>query len=85
MTPYELNLRILEHAKIKESETKNGIFLAYMTAYLHRVEKMPPLKKLIGENKPKTKQMTDEQLLAQVRALNAQFGGKEVIVNKVEE
>lgn len=75
MTPRELNLHIQEYNYRTQQVSEEGLTLAYLTAYWHRVKKMPNLKELLGKIKP-PKPLTDEQILAQVKALNAAMGGK---------
>lgn len=85
MTPYELNVYIEEFYHNKEIESKNDITIAYMTAYWHRVKKMPDLNKLLDRKAPVKKQQTDENMLATIRALNAALGGKEEIITNVDK
>lgn len=81
LTPYELSLMVKAYAKRKEEESKEKITLAYLNAawtiqWLGKKSNHPkPLKAILGENKHK-KVMTDEEMLAQVKALNAMFGGE---------
>lgn len=75
MTPYELNLHILEYNERKQQESEDKLVIAYMTAYLHRVKRMPSLKELVEKIKPK-KPLTDDQMLAQIKAINAAMGGE---------
>ncbi|MBW7475952.1 hypothetical protein K0T92_14495 [Paenibacillus oenotherae] len=74
MTPHELNLHIQVYAEHNRREIEEGLTLAYMTAYWHRVKRMPDLKKLIQDTRPRVSK-TPEQLLAQVKAINAAMGG----------
>lgn len=76
ITPYELNLYIQSYNERMSLEHKERLSAAYLTAYWGRVKKMPDLKKILGEDKPKDQ--SAEQMLAVVRQLNAAFGGKEV-------
>lgn len=65
------------YAKQREDDYKDRITAAYLTAMWGRVKKLPNLKKLLGEVEDKPA-MTNEQMLAMVRALNKTMGGKEV-------
>lgn len=74
MTPHELNLHIHAYNERAKAEDREGISLAYLTAYWGRVKKMPDLKKLLQDDKHK-KAQTPEQMLQVVKNLNAAFGG----------
>jgi len=76
MTPHELNLHIHAYNERAKAEDREGITLAYLTAYWSRIKKMPDLKKLVAEEKPKkTKNQTPEQMLQVIKNLNAALGG----------
>lgn len=75
MTPRELNLHIQEYNLRMQRESEERLALAYMTAYWHRVRRMPGLKEILTKIKPQ-KPLTDEELLAQIKALNAALGGE---------
>lgn len=77
ITPHELNLCIQAYNERMTLEGKERLTMAYLTAAWGRVKKMPDLKKIIGDDKPK-RQQTPEQMLKVVQQLNAAFGGKEV-------
>lgn len=80
MTPYELNLHIQAYNERLQREEKEGLTLAYLTAYWGRVRKMPSLKSLLNETETQVPKAikTDDQLLRVVKQLNAAMGGKEV-------
>jgi hypothetical protein len=94
MTPYELNVAAKSYSKKKEMEVKEKITLAYMTAmwtiqWLGKKHQRPkPLKDILDsidktdKEKGKRKVMTDEQMLAQVKVLNAMFGGEVRIIGE---
>lgn len=75
MTPYELSLYLSEYSEKQRLEQEEKITLAYLTAYWQRVQKMPSLKEVLGKTKPK-EAMTPEQMLKQIKLLNAVFGGE---------
>lgn len=75
MTPHELNLHIQEYNRRLQQDSEEGLILAYLTAYWQRVKRMPDLKGILNKIK-KQEPMSDEQLLAQIKAINAQMGGK---------
>ncbi len=45
---------------------------SYLTAYLHRVKKMPKLQSMLIQ---KPKEQSPEEMLQKIKALNAQMGG----------
>jgi hypothetical protein len=60
----------------KAEETQKIITTAWLTAYYSRLNKLPELKTELDKiGKTKT-EMTDSQMLEQVKALNSLFGGK---------
>lgn len=86
MTPYELTLHILaynEKQKLENEKRKikfeEELTVAYFGALWQRVEKLSikNLKELIEKiNQPnKKKQMTNEEILNEVKKLNTAFGG----------
>lgn len=79
MTPYELALHIEAFYERKQAEHQTSITLVWLGEYYHRVKKLPPLKKAIDEVMGnKKKDMSDEEMLAKVKSLNALFGGIEI-------
>lgn len=82
LTPYELSLMIKGCAKRKEEENKEKISLAYINAmwtiqWLGKKSNHPkPLKEILDGIGKEKKVMTDEQMLAVVKNLNAMFGGE---------
>ncbi|MFD1953739.1 hypothetical protein ACFSL6_17675 [Paenibacillus thailandensis] len=79
MTPHELNMQIEEWSSRLQAEHRERITIAYLTAYWHRIRKMPTLKKVLEDIQLKKKRpQTPEEMLAMVRVLNAALGGKEV-------
>ncbi|MCV4233304.1 hypothetical protein OHJ21_19155 [Virgibacillus sp. LDC1] len=77
MTPHELNLFIKAYNDRMVRDHKERITMAYLTAAWGRTKKLPDLKKILKEDKPK-KQQSAEDMLSIVKQLNAAFGGKEV-------
>lgn len=86
MTPHELNLHVQAFNERMKAEDREGITLAYLTAYWGRVKKLPELKKILKEDKPKReptperertsrREQAPEQMLEKVKILNAVFGG----------
>lgn len=81
MTPYELTLFVDAHnermkQKTEQMEMEQELHLTYawLTAYWHRVKKMPSLKEIL-KKEPAKKKMTNEEMLNEVKKLNAAFGG----------
>lgn len=76
MTPYELTLCLEGYTEKKETSLQEQLTLVWLGEYYHRIKKLPSLqqelKKITGEKK---KVMSDEEMLAMVKRLNAQFGG----------
>ena len=83
MSPRELKIfadafraRMVDEARIKRAE-------AYQLASLIRTavwEKRMPSYETIFPDDHERKEMTDEEMLEQARALNRAFGGSEVII-----
>lgn len=80
MTPYELALYVEAWSEQKEAENITQLTLVWLGEYYHRIKKLPPLKKAVEEalGKKKNKVMTDEEMLAKAKSLNALFGGIEI-------
>jgi hypothetical protein len=74
MTPYELGLHVEVFTDKLHFEQDEKKTIAWMTAYLHRVDKMPSLQELL--NKKEKKEMTEDEMLEAVKQLNIAFGGK---------
>jgi len=79
MTPFELDLLIENYCERMKYEQEEKITLAYMTA-LWTVQwqsknKPKPLNEILGIEEEK-KEMTDEEMLKQVKILNKLFGGE---------
>ena len=73
LTPHELGLVVRGYAKRQEQRQKEDMFQAYLISRWVWAKKVD-IKKYLGENKPKRK-MTDEEMLAKAKALNALLGG----------
>jgi hypothetical protein len=74
MTPAELNVYAEAYVENKENEQRENIYQAYLISRWVWQKRIDIKKYLnVSENK---KQMTDEQMLNQVKMLNAVFGGK---------
>ncbi|RSD21078.1 hypothetical protein [Mesobacillus subterraneus] len=74
MTPHELNLCIHAFNEDQKIQSEDKLTIAYMNAYWHRVEKLPSLKQVLGQE-PVKKKMTDKEMFNWVKALNAMLGG----------
>lgn len=82
MTPAQLNVYARAVTRRRREEQKLTQANIYALAALIRRmiwSKHPPsLERAFPDVKPKPRKMTDEQMYAQVKRLNARFGGKEV-------
>jgi acyl-CoA hydrolase len=74
MTPAELNIYVEAYVENKENEQRENIYQAYLISRWVWAKKID-IKKYLNTSKKK-KQMTDEQMLNQVKMLNAVFGGE---------
>ena len=74
MTPAELNVYAEAYVENKENEQRENIYQAYLISRWVWQKKID-IKKYLNAPKNK-KQMSDEQMLNQVKMLNAVFGGK---------
>lgn len=79
MTPYQLSLYVQDYNEWTKQEQEDKLVLTYLGAYWQRVKRLPNLKKILNQSVP-PKKMTPEEMLAQVKKLNAALGG-EVKVN----
>lgn len=86
LTPYELRVAVRGYTKRKELEAKeyqakfkNERDLAIYQAYLISRwvwQKRVDIEKILNSNIKPQKNMSDEQMLAKVKILNALFGGE---------
>jgi hypothetical protein len=70
MTPYELQL----YADIFEEKREEKLTLLWLSEWLHRTEETPTLNEFIGK-KEEPKEMTSDEMLANVMQLNSAMGG----------
>ena len=82
MTPVELNIYARAQAERQRDEQKLAQANLYSLAALIRpmvwAKHPPKYEQVYPEKRPKQDNMTDDQMYATVRALNALFGGEEV-------
>lgn len=82
MTPYELNLKAEAYFEKQKNEFKEKISLEYYNAmwtiqWLRKKSQHPrPLNEILDSLYRERTVMTDEQMLKQVKVLNALFGGE---------
>lgn len=77
LTPAEMYGMVTGYRKNQTLEANKHIVLAWNTAALSRQDKIPDLKTLLIDDSPKKSEpMTDEQMLAKARVLNALWGGE---------
>jgi len=95
MTPYEFSVIVRGYSLRKEHEAKEyeaklqnerallveQAFLISRWVWQKRIKKQDIEKILKVEEQSSKKQMTNEQMLAQVKALNILFGGEVRIIN----
>lgn len=75
MTPYELTLYLEAVSEQRHVELQEALTLVWMGEYYHRLKRLPKLKDELKRLANVEKNMTDDQMLETVKALNAQFGG----------
>lgn len=82
MTPVQLNIYARAVTRRRQEEQRLTQANIYSLAALIRPmiwSKHPPnLERAFPDAKPKPREMTDEEMYAQVKHLNALFGGEEV-------
>lgn len=79
MTPFELSCYADAYSAKQDEEREKIIVLAYTTAALARSEKMPTLQSLLDSGKPKVQEVVgEEDLLEEIKRMNAAIGGVEV-------
>lgn len=78
MTPYQLNLVAKDYTEKQVEESEEELIKIYLTAmwtsrwvWAKKIPSLQEIMKKIEPNKPKT----DEQMLEEVKKLNAMFGG----------
>ena len=82
MTPYELNLTAKAYYERQKREYKDRLSLEYYNAmwtiqWLGKKSQQPrPLQEILDNMYKEKKIMTDEEMLEQVKMLNAIFGGE---------
>jgi hypothetical protein len=74
MTPYELRVHAEIYAEKQQLEQEERLSLVWMVEYFHRIDKLPPLKEILGKNES-PKEMTNDEMLEMVKRLNSAFGG----------
>jgi len=81
MTPYELSLKIRAFKENRIENLKDQITIAYLNSlwtiqWLGKHNRPRPLKEILSMIGKEKREMTDEQMLEQVKVLNALFGGE---------
>jgi hypothetical protein len=71
MTPYELEL----YGDIFEEKREEKLTLVWLAEWLHRTEEPPSLNEFIGKKEEDSKEMTADEMFANVMQLNASMGG----------
>lgn len=76
ITPRDFLLYQEGFVKKREQDRKESIYQAYLISRWVWAKKID-IEKILSEDKqPQNKEMTDEQMLAKVKMLNALFGGE---------
>lgn len=75
MTPYELNLQILGFNEKRKRKDEDKLAMVWLAEYWHRAKRLPSLKEVLGQKTQPKKQMTNDEILNEVKKLNAAFGG----------
>lgn len=82
MTPYELNLYAETYFEKQKQDYKDKISLEYYNAMWtiqwlgNKLQHPRPLKEILDDMYKEKKIMTDDEMLEQVKILNAIFGGE---------
>ncbi|MED4206596.1 hypothetical protein [Neobacillus mesonae] len=74
MTPHELALAVEVFNEKQKAENEERLILVYAGAAWQRAKKMPSLKEILRKE-PAKKKMTNEEMLNEVKKLNAALGG----------
>jgi hypothetical protein len=78
LTPRELMLILEAYNEKEQQKREESLTAAYMSAYFQRVKRMPSLKQVLEDSRPRRSvPQTPDQMLAAVKMLQAQFGGEE--------
>jgi hypothetical protein len=75
MTPYELNLFVSDFNDKQKLMNEEKLTLTWLGAYWHRVEKLQPLKEILGKQHVQKQQMTNDEMFNMVKNLNSAFDG----------
>lgn len=74
-TPFEIEAIIKMFNKRTQIEQQNDMVCAYLTAYWHRVKKMPSLNEVLKDTTVKSKKQTAEDMLEEIKRINTALGG----------
>ena len=75
MTPYEVSLYIEASLERQENDLKERLSLVWLGEYYHRTKRLPKLKDELRKVSSAKEEMTPEEMLEKVKALNVQFNG----------
>lgn len=79
LTPYEFTLMVNSYVERKEEESEEKLTIAYLNAMwtiqFLGGKNVPKLDDYLNKNKKRKREMTDEDMLNQVKFLNNLFGG----------
>lgn len=76
LTPGELSILVEAYNERKQSEHEEKLVVAYLTAYWHRVKKMPSINDVIAKKPVKRNgPQTPEEMLEEIKRINLALGG----------
>lgn len=76
ISPYELSLKVEAFQNRRKYTNNMLVQTAYLTAYYHRVKKMPSLKEILKDDEEKPKAKTTDDMYDLIQKLNSSFGGE---------
>lgn len=75
MTPFEFEIAKKAYNKQNIDKYNSNMTTAYYSAYFNRTDKMQKLEDYIIKEEQPLEEMSDEQLMNQIKMLNAMLGG----------
>lgn len=76
ITPGELSIMVEAYNRKRKEDHEEKLIVAYLGAYWQRVKKMPSIKEYLGQEEKKNKKnQTVEDMLNEIKKLNAALGG----------
>lgn len=75
LTPFELTLSVEDYQEKRQEKLENDLTKCWLSAFYRRVKDLNPLQSELSKIKPK-KDMTDDEMLSQVKILNSLYEGE---------